>query len=74
MLYQTGALTSRPVFKGMIRETNRLLRTAEITYSLSKHLKSPKYFWQTEEVAADPLFDRLLASRYLFICLTIDTL
>eukprot|EP01102_Stenamoeba_stenopodia_P016404 TRINITY_DN5735_c0_g1_i1.p1 TRINITY_DN5735_c0_g1~~TRINITY_DN5735_c0_g1_i1.p1 ORF type:complete len:722 (-),score=108.19 TRINITY_DN5735_c0_g1_i1:1110-3275(-) len=32
--YQTGALTSRPLFKGLIRESGSILRAAEILFSL----------------------------------------
>eukprot|EP01116_Phalansterium_solitarium_P019430 TRINITY_DN5407_c0_g1_i1.p1 TRINITY_DN5407_c0_g1~~TRINITY_DN5407_c0_g1_i1.p1 ORF type:complete len:801 (-),score=286.01 TRINITY_DN5407_c0_g1_i1:107-2509(-) len=34
--YQTGALTSRPYFKGLIRHSNAHLRPAEILYSLAQ--------------------------------------
>lgn len=58
--YQTGALTSRPAFKGLIRKTNAFLRPAEINYVLSKALVS-KTTWQKS--GGDQLFAQILSAR-----------
>jgi len=59
MTYQTGALTSRPVFKQMIRDTNRWLRSAEIAYSIGRARFSEMIGNET----LGELHEKLLTSR-----------
>lgn len=58
--YQTGALTSRAYFKGLIRHTNSILRPAEMTYSLARSSVTPTYW---NKMNGTGLFQNLLTSR-----------
>jgi hypothetical protein len=58
--YQTGALTSRPYFKGLIRGSNSFLRGAEILYSLARASVHPQLWKQNK---GELLFNDLMTAR-----------